>query len=150
MNAVIFAFAGNASDATRHFPLHMAAITFDFKHLNNFGRAVVAEQLAKGFFMKLNAVLFDQLDKIMRAVTGQGGAAEVRILREEIFRLGAEVGKVAAPATGDTNFFAELVIVIDEQYPFATLPGHPCTHHAGSTRTDDDDIVMRTQRVTAK
>ena len=100
--------------------------------------------------MILNAVLFDQLDKILRAVTGQGGAAKVRILREEIFRLGVEVGKVAAPATGDANFFAELVIMIDEQYPFAPLPRHPRTHHACSTSTDDDDVVMGAHRRTAK
>ena len=52
-----------------------------------------------------------------------------------------DVGEVATPSTGDTNFFAELVIMINDQHPFPALARHARAHHACRTGTDDDHVV---------
>ena len=79
MNAITITFTCNAGYGAGHFPFNMTAITFDFEHLNDVGRAVVAKELAERFFVIFDAVLFDELDEIQRRVAGEGRAAKMRI-----------------------------------------------------------------------
>ena len=54
-----------------------------------------------------DAVLFYQRNKIGRRVARQRGLGKVRVGGDEIVRLAMQVGKVAAPAAGDQNLFAD-------------------------------------------
>ena len=68
----------------------------------------VAEELAEGFFVVGDAVLFDEGDDVGWGVAGEGGLGEVGVFGEEVFGAGVEVGEVAAASAGDEDFFAGL------------------------------------------
>ena len=92
-----------------------------------------------------NTVLFNQGNEMTGCVTRQRRATEMRILRQEIFGFGMTVGEVATATTRDANFFAKLVIMVDQQDLLASLSGLRRTHHAGGTGTDDDYIEYEFQ-----
>ena len=126
--------------------MHVRPIAFDLEHVDDLRRTVVAEQLTERLFVIRDAVFFHQLDEILRGVAGEGGAAEMRIFRQVVFRLGVQVGEVAASATGDADLFAEPVIVLDQQRRFPALAGFSRAHHAGGAGTDDDNVEFALQR----
>ena len=59
---------------------------------------------------------------------------------EEAVRGGFQIGEVAAPATGNQDFLAGFVGVVQQQHPPAALPGRHGTHEAGGAGAEDDDI----------
>ena len=85
-------------------------------------RAVVAEELAQLLLVPGDAVALDERDEIARRVARERGAAEVGILRQEVRRVGVQVGEVAAAAAGDADLLAERSVVLDEQHAAAALP----------------------------
>ena len=82
----------------------------------------------------------------MWRVARQRRAAKMRILRKEICWRRVDIGEVAAATAGDADFFAELVIMVEQQHRFAALARVGCAHHAGRTGADDDDIKNGFQR----
>lgn len=114
--------------------------TFRQEHLDDGAGALIAELLAECFFVVGNAVIFHQSEKIVRAEAGEGGATKGRIGREEILRAGAEVGKIAAPAAGDGNFFAHPFVVFKDDDPATPPTRGEGAHEAGGTASDDDEI----------
>ena len=92
---------------------------------------------------------FYKLDEILRRIAGEGGSAEMRIVREKTFGARVDIGEIATAAAGDTDLLAELVVVVNEQHRFATLARFGGTHHAGSTGTNDDHIKRSAQRLTS-
>jgi hypothetical protein len=103
-------------------------------------RGAVAEQLAEFLFVPGDAVLVDKCNEVARLVGRQGRAAEIGVRGKEIFRLRTDIGEIAAPAPGDTDFFAELFGVIDEQDSPAAFARLDRAHHAGRASTDGDDV----------
>jgi hypothetical protein len=102
----------------------------------------VAEELAERFFVVGDAVLFDERDEVLRGVTGERGAGEVGVLREEVFGGGVEVGEVAAASAGDEDLFAESVGVVEEEGAAAALAGCDGGHEAGGSRAEDDYVEV--------
>ena len=92
---------------------------------------------------------FYKLDEILRRVAGEGGSAEMRIVREKTFGARVDIGEIATAAAGDTDLLADLVIMVNEQHRFAALACFGGTHHAGSTCTNDDYVKRGVQRLTA-
>ena len=92
---------------------------------------------------------FYKLDEIMGRVAGEGGSAEMRIVREETFGACVNIGEITTASARYTDLLAELVIVVNEQHRFATLARFGGTHHAGSTGTNDDHIKRGAQRLTS-
>lgn len=54
--------------------------------------------------------------------------------------MGVEMGEVAAPAAGEADFFADLMIEIDQQYAFAALASRRCAKHACGAGADNDCV----------
>ena len=124
----------------RHAPVHATALAFAFQHVDDLLRAVDAEQLAQRSLLVPDAVALHQRNEMLRRVARQCGAAEVRILRQEILRLAMPVGEVAAPAAGDADFLGQLARMLDQQYAAAALPDLRRAHHPGGARADDDGV----------
>ena len=89
---------------------------------------------------------FHELDEIPWRVTGECRTAEMRILREKIFRSRVDIGEIAATAAGDTDFFAKLVVMLNQQHALAALTRFGCAHHARSTGTENDHVKSGFQR----
>ena len=96
----------------RHAPAHSSRITFRFEHGDDGFRFVVAKQLTERLFVKADAMFVEHGDEVLRGEARQRGAAEMRVVREIVFRFGVEVGEVTATAAGDADFFGELGRVV--------------------------------------
>ena len=57
----------------------------------------------------------DEFDEIFGGVTRQRRFTKVRILRDEVFRRGVEICKIAAPAAGDNDLAPDLGVVLNDQ-----------------------------------
>ena len=102
----------------------------------------VAEELAEGFLVVGDAVLFDERDEVGGGVAGEGGLGEVRVGGEEVFGAGADVGEVAAAAAGDEDLVAGLVGVVEEEDAAAAAAGFEGGHQAGGAGAEDDDVEV--------
>jgi hypothetical protein len=71
----------------------------------------------------------------------------MRVGRKKIGRLDEAVGKIAAPAAGYKDFFADLVAALENEHTPATLTRGHGTHQAGSTATNHNDIKKGQQRL---
>jgi hypothetical protein len=96
-----FRGAVDFGDARVEKNLDVSGAAFEFEKISDFGGGIVAEELAEGFFVVGDAMLFEECKKIGGRVTCQGGFCEVGIGGEEIFRGGMEIGEVAAAPAGD-------------------------------------------------
>ena len=115
-------------------------IAFVEQHVEDVAGFVIAEQLAEFFLVVRHAVLGHQADEIPLGVAGQGGFAEVRVLREEIGRFGVHVGEIAAATARHQDFLAGLVRVV-EQHHLAPAPGGgQCAHQACGAGANDHNF----------
>ena len=64
--------------------------------------------------MESNFIFIDEFAKILRAVTGQGGFRKVRILGKKILGCGIDIGEIASSAAGNTDFFADRIILSED------------------------------------
>jgi hypothetical protein len=64
----------------------------------------------------------------------------MRITRNKMFGRGIQIGKVTAPAARDTDFFAQLRGMIEQNHTPAPLSGNRRAHHAGGTRADNHHV----------
>jgi len=76
---------------------------FLLEHGDDVIRRAIAEQLAELFFVVWDAVLFDQFQESIGAVTSKGRFGEVGIPGDEVVRAGVKIGEIAAAAAGDEN-----------------------------------------------
>ena len=129
--------AGEGEDAGAEEGGDMGGGALALEHGGDVVGGAVAEELAEGFFVVRNAVLLDEGDDVGRGEGGEGGLGEVRILGEEVFGAGVEVGEVAAASAGDENFFAGFFGVVDEEGAAATAAGFDGAHKACGSGTED-------------
>ena len=54
-----------------------------------------------------------------------------------------QVGKVAAPAAGDQNLFADTLSALQHCHAASALAGFNGTHQAGSARAENDYIELK-------
>ena len=101
---------------------------------------VVAEELAEGFFVVGDAVLFDEGDDVGWGVAGECGLCEVGVLGEEVFGATVDVGEVAASAAGDEDFFAGFFGVVEQEDSAVAAAGFDGAHEAGCACAEDGDV----------
>ncbi len=112
------------------------------QHVDDLARRAIAEQLAQGLFMPVDAVALHQGDEIRSAIAAERRNAEMRIGRKKLRRGGMEIGEIASSAAGDPDLLARRLCGFQHQNLAAALTGHSGAHHACRTRTDDDDIEV--------
>ncbi len=83
---------------------------------------------------------FHHLDEIVLGEAGEGRAAEVRVLRQVIFRADGAVGKITAATAGNPNALPGFVAMVEQQHAPPALTGLCRAHHAGGTGADYDDV----------
>ncbi len=93
--------------------LHPGGPAFSFQHAGNFARRAVAKKLAPSFLVVGDAMFFDQGNEVGGRVADQRGFYEVRVRREEVLRLGVDVGEITAASAGDQNFLAGTIRTLD-------------------------------------
>ena len=87
-------------------------------------------------------MLLDQRDEIRRRVTSQGGLGKMRVRREEVLGLAADVGEIAAAAAGDENLFAQTVGVFENRDAASALAGLDGTHQARCAAAENQCVEM--------
>ena len=133
---------GNAVDRCFHSHFCSCPLAFGQQHVEDILGAVLAEQLARGFFLMLNAVPVYQFQKILGRVALECGNAVVRVVRQEVGGRAVQVGEVAAAATGHQDFLARFVGVVQYQNAAAPIAGGRRAHQARCAGADDDDVVL--------
>jgi hypothetical protein len=137
-------FAGGLSDGSDVGGAERGDVGFGallFKHVDDVTSGGVAEELAEGFFVEGDAVFFDEGDEVAGCVAGEGGLGEVRVVAEEVFGAGAEVGEVAAAAAGDEDLAAGLFAVVEQEDAPVVAAGLGGGEEASSAGAEDDGVV---------
>jgi hypothetical protein len=86
-------------------------------------------------------MLRDKLHEIILGIAGEGGFAEMPVVRQKGRGAGMKVGEITAPTTGNPDLFGRFSGVIKDQHRAATPPGHPATHQSGSAAADNHNIT---------
>ena len=118
----------------------LGALTFE--HGENVVGGAVAEELAECFFVVGDAVLFYEGDEVGGGVAAEGRFGEVGVFGEEVFGAGVEVGEVAAASSGDEDFFAGLIGVVDVEDSEVAAAGFDGAEESGCTCSQDDCVVL--------
>jgi hypothetical protein len=107
------------------------------QHIDDLGGRAIAEQLPEGLLMVGNAAALDPLDEHFGCEPRQRRERKARVLREEALAAqhmgGVHIGEIAAPAARNTDLFAGIAGVIDDENPPSALPGLDACHQAGRT-----------------
>ena len=53
-----------------------------------------------------------------------------------------DVGEIAAPTSGNTDFLGRLFRMVEDQHPPPARAGNPSTHQPGGTAADDQHINL--------
>jgi hypothetical protein len=120
--------------------LDAGLIALGQEHFEDVAGFVIAEQLAEFFLVVGHGVFADHADEIPLGVARQCGFAEMRVLREEIARLGVHVGEIAAATARHQDFLAGLVRVVEQQHLTPTPGGGQCTHQPSGASANDHDF----------
>jgi hypothetical protein len=107
---------------------------------------IIAKELAEGFFVIGNAVLFDQRNEISGSEARQCGFSEVGIRGEKIFWCGVNVGEIAAAAAGDEYFLAGAVRKFDDSHAAAAFGRFDGAEEAGRASAEDENVEGTGQR----
>src|SRR5690606_857968 len=110
--------------AAGHAPGDAPVIAFRAQHVDDPFGAVVAEELTAMLLVPGNAMAFDEVKEITRAIGRERGAAKVRIAGNELPGSGTDIGEVAAPTARNTNLLGQTRGMIDQHHPQAALPRH--------------------------
>ena len=119
---------------------HAGGATFAFEQVGDLPRRVIAEELSERLFVIGDAVLFYERDEVRGSVPRQGRFAEVRIGGQEIFRTAMQIGEVAAAASGDEDFLADLLGMLQHSNAAPALGGLDGAHESCRARAEHDDI----------
>ena len=103
------------------------------EHVEDVVGGSVAEELAEGFLVIGDTVLFYQGDEVLRVVASEGGLGEVGVGGEEVFRPGVDIGEVASASSGDEDLFARAVGEIEDEDTAVAAAGFDGGHEAGGT-----------------
>lgn len=113
---------------------------FRFEEVGDVGGGAVAEELAEGFLVIGDTMLFDESDEICGGEAREGRFGKMRIGREEIFGRAIDVGEIAAASAGDEDFLAEAVGAFEDGDAAATLPCFDGAEKTGGTGTENDRV----------
>ena len=110
------------------------------QHVDDLLRRPVAKQLPERFLVVGDAPRINPLDEIPCRKALQRRNAEMRVLRQELFRAGMHIGEIAPPAAGYANLFTGLFGMINDQHAASALASLGSGKHARRARADDDDV----------
>jgi hypothetical protein len=120
--------------------LNVSCAAFGFEEVCNARGRMVAEELAKRFFVVGDAVLPEENQEIRRSETGERGLCKMWIRREKILWFGVKVGEIATTAAGNQDFFADAVGMLYDGYAAASLAGLKCAKQPGCAGAEDQDV----------
>lgn len=112
--------------------------TFALEHGDDVVSGAVAEELAEGFFVIADVMLFNERDELRWGEAGECGLGEVGVVGEEVFCTGVDVGEVAAASSGDEDLLACFFGVIDEEDASSAAACFDGAHEACGTCSEDD------------
>jgi hypothetical protein len=134
--------------------LHASVAAIGSQQADDILRGAIAEKLPQRFFVIGDAVLLDDCDEIRRSEAGQSRFGEVRIRRNEIFGAAMKVGEIAAAASRNEDFFADLASAFEDCDATAALPCLDGAEQAGCSSPEDNGIegsfqvkILTTERV---
>ena len=117
--------------------------TFSLQHVDDLKGMVITEELPPMLFMKADAMLFDESNKVFGGVPGQSTFYKMRVEREKVLWATMNISEVTSATATDSNFFAECFGMIEHQHTLAPLAGHRRTEEAGSARANHNDVPVR-------
>ena len=85
---------------------------------------------------------FEQGNEVVRRVARQRGFSEVRISRQEMFRLAIGVSEVTAATAGNEDLFAHAVGVLNHGHAASLLAGLYGAHQARSAGADNQGVKV--------
>ena len=68
-------------------------------------------------------MLVYKTDEIPLGIAGEGGFGEMRVFAQEVFWRAIHIGEVAAPAAGNTDFFARFLGMIYDERVWPSVGG---------------------------
>jgi len=83
----------------------------------------------------------DKLDEIVLRVAGEGGFAEMPVVRQEGGRARMKVGEIAAPTAGDPDFLSRFRSMVEDQDRTPAPAGNAPAHQAGGPATNDHNVT---------
>jgi len=132
--------AGDGGDVGLAADFDAGIAAFGEEHVEDLLSGTVAEELAEGFLVPGDAVVFDEGEEVLRGVAGEGGFGEVGIGGEEVSGAGVAVGEVATAAAGDEDFAARLGVVFEDKNAKAAAGGVEGAEEAGGAGAEDDGV----------
>ncbi len=90
--------------------------------------------------MEGDLVLRYELDEIVLRVAGEGGFAEMPVVRQEGCRARMKVGEIAAPSTGDPDFLSRFCSMVEDQDRTPAPTGNAPAHQAGGPDANDHNV----------
>ena len=81
-----------------------------------------------------------ETEKVFRSITRERRLRESRVVGDEIFRRGIQVGEVASSTAGDPDFFPDARIVLQHDDGSSALSGLDGAHETGGTGADNNDV----------
>ena len=116
---------------------------FGFEEGEDLPGAVVAEQLAVFPFVPLNAVLFDEGKEVGRGVAGEGGLWKMgAAVGDVVGGGGAEIGEIAAAATGDEDLVPGARLVFEHGDGTTEVASGLGTKKPGGTAAEHEDVEV--------
>jgi len=105
-------------------------------------RRTIAEELAKGFLVIWNAMLFHQRDEVRWGVAGQRGFCEVLICAEEILRAAVDVREIAAATAGNEDFLANTIGTLEDGDAAAAFAGFGGAKESCGTSAENQCVKL--------
>ena len=90
----------------------------------------------------LDAMAFDELEKIPLGVAGQRRLGKVRIATQVGMRTRLQIGEVATTTAADQDLAPRLLGIIQHQHPAPPISGLSRTHQPRRPGPDDDHIPL--------
>ena len=132
-----FGGAPDFRDASVEEDLNVGGATFRCEQVGDFGGGIVAQELAKRFFVVGNAMFFDEIEKVRGSETGERGFGEVRVSGNEVFRPALSVSEIAAATAGNEDFLADAFGMLQDSYAAAALPCLNSAKEAGGASAEN-------------
>ena len=122
--------------------LNVGTVVFAARHQqvdDVLGRGV-AKQLTVIAFVIGDGVVLNHFDEVVLGEAFQRRDAKARILRHVIVRGCEQIGKIAAPTTGNPDLFADIFGVVEHRHPPPPFRCDARAHQTGGARADDEGV----------
>ena len=87
-----------------------------------------------------DVVAVHEIKEVVLRIAFQSRHAETLVFGDKILRTGMDIGEIASTAAGNADLFGGLCRMIGNHHGSTALAGFNCTHQAGCTGTNDQNI----------